>query len=231
MACGSLDVFLSFFEKCNRNFFHNCLPKFLSSLQFFKQFAVFEHRADFCKVPNCQYHILIHDKTIDFSSFNIDLNCDFSYQSFDCIFTTFKFYFPCVTPFLSCSKNFYQLLTFTSLKFPVLTEMSFTKKRLLRKKFRTKRTFSKKSVLSFSGTDQTHDLFFKIGSILKWEKRPQFLRTVHDLSSSLQQCQIKNSVMHVPKGSENPISCFTNSLISSSVRSAQHHSSHRSDRN
>ena len=49
-----------------------------------------------------------------------------------------------------------RLLVFDShsfLQFPVLTNLSFTKKWLLRKKFRTKRTFSRKSFLSFSRTD------------------------------------------------------------------------------
>ena len=186
MACGSLDILPSFFEKYNKSFI--CLPKFPSSLQFVKQFAVSEHPADFCKVPVCQYQLLIHDESIDLSSSNFDLNCDFSQQSGDCLFTTFKFYFPCITQIkgfvfqkLSSAFDFHR-----SLKFPVLTNLSFTKKRLLRKKFRTKRTFSKKSVLSLSGTDETHDLFFKIGSILKSEKRLQFLQTLHDLSSSLQ---------------------------------------------
>ena len=188
MACGSLDLFPSFFEKYNKNAFLICLPKFPSSLQFLKQFAVSEHRADFCKVPNCQYHLLIHDGSTDLFSFNIDLNCDFSYQSVDCLFTTFKYYFPCITQIKGFV--FQKLLSaidfHRSLKYPVLTNLSFTKKRLLRKKFRTKRTFSKKSVHSLSGTAQTHDLFFKIGSILKSEKRQQFLQTVDDLSSSLQ---------------------------------------------
>ena len=79
------------------------------------------------------------------------------------------------------SKNFYQL-----------KNVSFTRKRLLRKKFRTNRTSSEKNVPSLSGTDETHDLFFKNGWIVKSEKRQQSLQTVHDLSSSLQYCQIKN---------------------------------------
>ena len=40
------------------------------------------------------------------------------------------------------------------LQFPVLTNLSFTKKRLLRKKYRTKRNFSKKSFLPFSRIDK-----------------------------------------------------------------------------
>ena len=67
MACGSFDLFPAFFEKYNRNSFLICLPKIPSSLQCFKQFAVSKHRADFCKVPNCQYHLLIHDEAIDLS--------------------------------------------------------------------------------------------------------------------------------------------------------------------
>ena len=104
--------------------------------------------------------------------------------------------------------------------------MSFTRKRLLRKKFRTNRTSSEKNVPSLSGTDETYDLFFKNGWIVKSEKRQQPLQTVHDLSSSLQYCQIKAGVMLFPNGSKNPISRVTNSLISSSVWSAQHHSPH-----
>ena len=42
---------------------------FLSSFQFFKQIAVSEHRVDFCKVPNCQNYLLIHEETIDFVFF------------------------------------------------------------------------------------------------------------------------------------------------------------------
>ena len=165
-----------------------CLPNlFPSSLQFFKQFAVSEQGADFVKFPNCQYHLLIHDESIDLSSFKIDRNCYFSYQSADCLFTTFKYYFPCITQItgfvfqkLSSAIDFHR-----SLKFPVLTNLSFTKKTTPTQEIQNK-TFSKKSVLSLSGTDQRHDLFFKIGSIPKSEKRQQFLQSVHDLSSALQ---------------------------------------------
>ena len=188
MACRTLEFFPSFLKNITKTLFLFAYQNIPSSLHFFKQFAFSEHRADFCKVPNCQYHLLIHDESIDLSSFNIDLNCDFSYQSFDCLFTTFKYYFPCITQIKDFV--FQKLLSaidfHRSLQFPVLTNLSFTLKRLLRKKFRTKRTLSRKSVLSLSRTDQTHDLFLKIGSILKSEKRQHFLQTVHDLSSSLQ---------------------------------------------
>ena len=188
MACGSLDLFPSFFEKYNKNSFLICLPKFPSSLQFFKQFAVSEHRADFCKVPNCQYHLLIHDESFDLSSFNIDLNCDFSYQSVDCLFITFNHYFPCIIQFQGFV--FQKLLSaidfHRSLKYPVLTNLSFSKKRLLRKKFRTKRNFSRQSEPSLSRSDPTADLLLKISSILKSEKRQEFLQTISDLYSSLQ---------------------------------------------
>ena len=113
-----------------------CLQKFSSSLRFFEQFATSEHRAVFCKVPNCQYHLLIRDKSVDPSSFKIDLSCDFSYQSVDCLFTTFKFYFPCITQ--NKGFVFQRLLSaidfHRSLRFPVLTNLRFTRKRLLRKK-------------------------------------------------------------------------------------------------
>ena len=121
------------------------------------------------------------------SSFKIDLNCDFSYQSVDCLFTTFKYYLPCITEIKGFvfQKTLSAIDFHRSFKFPVLTNLSSTKKRLLRKKFRTKRTFHKKVAPSPSGTAETH-LFFKISSILILEKRQQFLQTVHDLSSSLQ---------------------------------------------
>ena len=151
MACGSLDLFPSFFEKYNKNSFLICLPNFPSSLQYFEQFAVSEHRADFCKVPNCQYHVLIHDESIDLSSFNTDLNCDFSSQSVDWLFTSFKHYFPCniqiqgfVFQKLLSAIDFHR-----SLKYLVLTNLTFTKKRLLRKKFRTKRNYAGRVNLLF----------------------------------------------------------------------------------
>ena len=187
MACGSSDLFVSFFEKHNKNTFLICLPKFPSSLQFFKQFAVSEHRADFCKVPNCQYHLLIHDESFDLSSFNIDLNCDFSYQSVDCLFTTFKHYFPRI---IQIQGFVFQKLLSTidfhrSLKHPVLSNLSFSKKRPLRKKFRTKRKFGRQNEPSLSRSDPTADLLLKISSILKSEKRQEFLQTISDLYSSL----------------------------------------------
>ena len=143
MTCRCLDLFLSFFEKNNKNPFTICIKKFTSSLQFFKHFAVCEHRADFCKNHNCQYHLFIHDKSINLSSFNVDLNCDSSYQSVDCLLTTFKHYFPCIIQIhgfvfqkLLSATDFYR-----SLKDRVLTNLRFTKKRLLRKKFRTQTEF------------------------------------------------------------------------------------------
>ena len=170
--------------KCLLNF----LPKFPSSLQFSKQIAVSEHRADFCKVPNCQYHLLIHDESIDLSSFNIDLNCDFSYQSVDCLFTTFKHHFPCIIEIQGFV--FQKLLSaidfHRSFICPVLTNLSFTKKRLLREKFRTKRNFGRQSEPSLSRSDPTVHLLLKISSFLKSEKRQEILQTISDLYSSLQ---------------------------------------------
>ena len=123
--------------------FSICISKFASSLQFFKQFTISEHLADFCQVPNFQYHLLLHDESLCLFSFNRDLYRDFSYQSVDCLFTTFKHYFSCNTLIQSfvfektlSANNFYR-----SLKFPVLTKLSFTKKRLLGKKFRKKPEF------------------------------------------------------------------------------------------
>ena len=155
MACVILDVFPSFFEKFNKNSFLIRLANFFSTLQVFEQFAVSEHRVDFCKVPKCQYHLVFQDESTDLSSFNIVLNCDFSYQRLDCLFITFNYYFHCITQIKSL-QNWKLLSAFDFrrfLQFPVFTILSFTKKRLLRKKFRTKRNFSKKSFLLFSRTD------------------------------------------------------------------------------
>ena len=74
-----------------------CLPKFPSTLHFFKEFAVSEKRADFSKLPTCQDHLFIHGESIDLSSVKTDMNCDFSYQSVDCLFTILKYYFSCIT--------------------------------------------------------------------------------------------------------------------------------------
>ena len=132
MACVSLDPFPSFFEKYNKNSFLFCLANFFSTLQVFQQFALSEHRVGFCKVPKCQYHLLIHDKSTDLSSFKIALNCDFSYQRVDCLCLTFKYYFHCITQ-IKCLQNWKLLSAFDLLRlfqFPVLTKLSFTKKRL-----------------------------------------------------------------------------------------------------
>ena len=156
MACGSLDFFPSFFEKYSKNSFLICLPNFPSSLQFFKQFAVSELLADFCQVPNCQYPLLIQGEPIGLASFKLDLNCTFSYRSIQSLFTTFKYYFPCIKHMQGFM--FQKLLSAIdfkrSLRFPVLTNLSFTKKRLLRKKFRKNGT-SAKSVTSLSRTERT----------------------------------------------------------------------------
>ena len=114
-------------------------------------FAVSEHRADFCKIPNCQYYLLNQNESIDLASPNLDMNGAFSYQSVDCLFKTFKYYFPCIKNIQGFM--FQKLLSAIdfkrSLRFPVLTNLSFTKKRLLRKKFRKNGT-SAKSATSFS---------------------------------------------------------------------------------
>ena len=83
------------------------------------------------------------------------LNCDSSYQRVACLFLTFKYYFHCITQ-IKCLQNWKLLSAFDFhrfFRFPVLTTLSFTKKRLLRRNFRSKRTFSKKRFLSFSRTD------------------------------------------------------------------------------
>ena len=104
MACVSMDPFPSFFEKYNKNSFLIYLANFFSTLPVFEQFAVSEHRVGFCKVPKCQYQLLIHDKSTELSSFKIALNCDFSYQRVDCLFLTFKYYFHCITQ-IKCLQN------------------------------------------------------------------------------------------------------------------------------
>ena len=188
LECGSLDLFPSFFEKFNKKSFLICLPKFPLSLHFFKQFAVSEHPADFCKVPNCQYHLLFHDESIDLSSFDIDLNCDFSYQRVDCLFTTFIDYFLCIIQIQGfIFRKLLSAIDFRRfLKYPVLTNLSFSKKRLLRKKFRTKRNFGRQSEPSLSRSDPTAELLLKSSSNLNSEKHQVFLQTISDLYSSLQ---------------------------------------------
>ena len=57
---------------------------------------------------------------------------------------------------------------------PVLTNLSFTKKRLLRKKLRTKRTFSKKSFLSFSRTDNVQSNITTMRALKFDENGPSF---------------------------------------------------------
>ena len=47
IACVILDLFPSFFEKCNKNSFLICLANIFSTLQVFEQFAVSEHRVGF----------------------------------------------------------------------------------------------------------------------------------------------------------------------------------------
>ena len=176
MACVSLDPFPSFFEKYNKNSFLLCLANFFSTLQVFQQFAVSEHRVGFCKVPKCQYHLLIDDESTDLSSFNIVLNCDFSYQRVDCVFNTFKYYFHCITQ-IKCLQNWKLLSAFAShrfFRFPVLTTLSFTKKRLLRKNFRSKRTSSKKRFPSFSRTDNVQSYITTIRALKTDEDGPGF---------------------------------------------------------
>ena len=186
-ACGNLDLFSPFFEKFNNNSSLTCLPQFPSNLHFFRQFAVSEHRADFCKVRNCQYLPLIYDETLTLSSFNIDLNCDSSYQSTDCCFTTFKDYFRCTTQIrVFVFQKLISAIDFhRSLKIPVLTILSFTKKRLLRKEFRTKRKFCQQSEPSYSRSDQRASLLLKISSILQSKKRQEIQQIIFDLSPTL----------------------------------------------
>ena len=127
--------------------------KFSFESSIFKQFAVSEYRADFCKVPNCEYHLLIHDESIDMSPFNLDLNCHFPYQSVDCLFATFMYYFPSFRG--SQGFVFQKTLSATDFnrsgKFAVLTNLGLTKKRFLRKKFRKNGKSAKKECnFSFS---------------------------------------------------------------------------------
>ena len=165
-------------RKKNKKPFLICLPKFPSSLQFFEQFAVHERRADFCKVPNCQYHLLIHDELMDLSSFNVDLNCDSSYQSVDWSFTTFKHYFICfiqVQGFMF--QKFLSAFNFNRFfNYRVWKNLSLTKKRLLRKDFRTKQDLGRQNELPLSRSDPPADLSLKIISIPKLEKRQKLSR-------------------------------------------------------
>ena len=137
--------------------------------------------------PKLSIPSLINDQSIDLSSFNIDLNCDFSYPSVGCLFTTFKHYFPCIIQIqgFGLQKLLSAMDFHRSLKYPVLTNLSFTKKRLLRKKFRTKRNFGRQSE-PFSRSDPTVGLLLKISSIVKSEKRQEILQTISDLYFSLQ---------------------------------------------
>ena len=110
------------------------------------------------------------------SSFSIVLNCDFSYQSVDCSFTTFKCYFPCITQ-NKCLQNWKLLSAFDFhrfFRFPVLTILSFTKKRLLRKNFRSKRTSSKKRFLCFSRTDNVQSYITTMRALKIDEDGPGF---------------------------------------------------------
>ena len=150
--------------------------KFFSSLQVFKLFAVSEQRVDFCEFPNCQYHLLIHDESTDMSSFSIVFNCDFSYQSVDCSFITFRYYFHCITQNkglviqkLLSAFDFHRFL-----QFPVLTVLRFTKKRLLREKFRSKRKLSRKNFLSFSRTDNVRSNINTMRALKNDEDGPGF---------------------------------------------------------
>ena len=188
IACWSLDLFSSFFKKYNENSFHIYLPKVTSSLQFFQQFAVSENRADFCKVPNCQYPLLIHDESIDLSSSNIDRNCISWYQRVDWLFTTFKHYFPCIKQIqVFVFQKFLSAIDFhRSFKYLVLTNLKFTKKRLLRKNFRTKRNSGRQSEPSFSRSEPTANLLLKFSSVVKSEKRQKFLQTISVSNSSFQ---------------------------------------------
>ena len=150
MKCGSLDPFPAFFEKFNKNSFLIWLPKSPPSLQFFKQFAVAEPCVEFCKVPTYHYY-LVHNESIDMSSFSIDVEWLFSYQSIDCLFTTSKYHFPCITQIKRFV--FQKLLSAidfrNSLQFPVLTKLSFTKKTTPTQEIQNKTHFPKRVLLHF----------------------------------------------------------------------------------
>ena len=60
------------------------------------------------------------------------------------------------------------------LQFPVLTNLSFTKKRLLRKNIRTKRNFSKKSSLPFSRADNVQSSITNMRALKINEVGPGF---------------------------------------------------------
>ena len=151
-------------------------------------------------------------------------NCDFSSQSVDCLFTTIKYYFPCMTEINVFPKLLSGIDFNGSLKFPILTNLSFTKKRLLRKKFKSKRNFCRQSEPSLSRSDQTDDLFLENSSISESEERQEFLQTISNLSSSLQYCLRKNSWMFLPNPSKNPILRVPRKVINSRAQSALHHS-------
>ena len=104
------------------------------------------------------------------------LNCDFSYQRIYCLFITFKYYFHCITQIKSL-QNWKVLSAFDFhrfFRFPVLTIMSFTKKLLLRKNFRSKLTFYKKRFLSFPRTDNVQSYITTIRALKIDENGPGF---------------------------------------------------------
>ena len=128
MACGSLDLFPTFFEKYSKNSFLLLVSDYPIDLTKFEQYSVSLHNSNFCNSPSCQYHILIYSTHL--TSSDLSLQCDFSYQSVDCLFTVFKFYFVKIIELKGFI--FQKLLSaidfHKSLPSPVLTSFSVSKK-------------------------------------------------------------------------------------------------------
>ena len=185
MACGSLDLFPAFFEKYSKNSFLLLVSDYPIDLTEFEQYSVSIHNSNFCNSPNCQYHILVYSTHLSYS--DLSLQCNFSYQSVDCLFTVFKFYFMKI---LELKGFIFQKLLSAidfhkSLPSPVLTSFSVSKKRLLRKKFKTK---SRKSTLISPRAPETCTtaiLLSKISLILLSSKREELLETIDRISKSL----------------------------------------------
>ena len=140
MACGHSELFPPFFLTFSDRCVLLCTglkpsPIFLER---FEQFSLSSHSSSSCKNKNCNFHTLLYDRSNSiFSPEKFDL-IEFRYQTVDCLFTAYHYYFRNV---LKQSGQLFQKLTeasefHRSLPFIALKRPSVAKKRLLRKRFK-----------------------------------------------------------------------------------------------
>ena len=134
----NIQVFSSFYYVYSRKSVHICANTYEMYIVS-NEYCVSQHDGSLCSVPNCKYHfLLIAEKDILDLMQKLDTFC-FRYQLVDCINTLFKYRFDgkIVIKNDQIFDNVERAVQFNQRHKTVERMPSITKKRLLRKKYKT----------------------------------------------------------------------------------------------